>query len=113
MIVARTSPTPGRPMTVREIETAVTQLRALTWLTRQPLARLPVLVWFTDGDGGLVGSPAGLSPTEARQAFEAWVQHLRLEPDPRRHRGGVTRLRAQGLADGVQVTLHAEYRPSL
>lgn len=111
MIVARTSPTPGRPMTVREIETAVTQLRALTWLTRQPLDRLPVLVWFAD-DAGLVGSPTDSSPTEARQAFEAWVRHLRLTPDPLRRCGGVTRLRAQGLTDGIPITLHAEYRPT-
>ena len=110
MIVARASPTHGRLMTVREIETTVTQLRALNWLVRQPLDRLPVLVWFAD-DAGLVGSPAGLSPAETRQAFEAWVRHLRLDPDPLRRRGGVTRLRAQGLADGIPITLHAEYRP--
>ncbi|WP_141576056.1 hypothetical protein [Actinomadura sp. WMMA1423] len=98
-------------MTVSEIETTVAQLHAFEWLTRQPLDRLPVLVWFTDETGGLVGSPADLSPAEARRAFEAWVRHLRLEPAPRRHCGGVTRLRAQGLADGVHVTLHTAYRP--
>lgn len=96
-------------MTVSDIQTTVTQLRALNWLVRQPLDRLPVLVWFADG-GGLVGSAADLSPVEARLAFEAWVRHLRLDPDPRRRRGGVTRLRAQGLAGGIPITLHAEYR---
>ncbi|NEA22673.1 hypothetical protein [Actinomadura bangladeshensis] len=98
-------------MTVRDIETTVSQLRALEWLTRQPLDRLPLLAWWAHEDGGLVGTPADHAPTEARRAFDAWVTHLRLAPDPPRRRGGVTRLRAQGPAGGILVTLHAEYRP--
>lgn len=98
-------------MTVSDIETTVSQLRALEWLTRQPLDRLPLLAWWAHEDGGLVGTPADLSPAEARRAFDAWVTHLHLAPDPPRHRGGLTRLRAQGRAGGILVTLHSEYRP--
>ncbi|MFE9099755.1 hypothetical protein [Actinomadura geliboluensis] len=95
---------------VAELQRAVTQVRALEWLTRQPLDRLPVLVWFASEDGGLVGHPADLSPAETRRAFELWVRHLQLAPDPPRHRGGVTRLRAQGNVGSIPITLHAEYR---
>jgi hypothetical protein len=92
-------------MTVHEIETTVSQLRALNWLVRQPLDRLPILVWFAHEDGGLIGAPTDHSPTEAQRAFDAWAAHLRLTPDPPRHRGGLTRLRAQGRADGILVTI--------
>ncbi|WP_030172012.1 hypothetical protein [Spirillospora albida] len=118
MIVSQGSPSGSLPEDARasiveDVERAVSQLRAFDWLTRQPLRRLPVLVWFADEDGGLVGHPADLSPEEARTAFDAWVGHLALSPDPVRHRGGITRLRAQEQVDGVLVTLHAEYRPPL
>ncbi|MCP9947355.1 hypothetical protein [Actinomadura madurae] len=99
-------------MTIRDIERTTAQLRALGWLTRQPLTRLPLMVWFAHEDGGLIGTPADLSPGKARRAFDAWVSHLRLVPDPPRHRGGLTRLRAQGRADGILITVHAAYRPA-
>ncbi|WP_067800322.1 hypothetical protein [Actinomadura formosensis] len=70
-------------MTVHEIETTVTRLRALEWLTRQPLDRLPVLVWFAHEDGGLVrhrtqGTVAGILITlhaeyrPGADPLEAW-----------------------------------------
>lgn len=110
MIGSQATPTtpPAGRMTVHDIESAVTQLRALEWLTRQPLDRLPLMVWFAHEDGGLIGTPA--DTTQARHAFEQWARHLRLTPDPPRRRGGLTRLRAQGRVDGILVTLHAECR---
>ena len=96
---------------VEDIERAVAQVRVLDWLTRQPLHKLPRLAWSVFEDGRLVGSPADLGPDETADAFRAWVRHLDITPGPRRHRGGVTRLRAQGTVDGVRVTIHASYRP--
>ncbi|MFV2179468.1 hypothetical protein ACFHW2_37300 [Actinomadura sp. LOL_016] len=116
MIVSPGSPSVSRRTdasahVIHDVERAVAQVRALDWLTRQPLQKLPRLAWSAFEDGALVGSPADLGPDETLAAFDAWTDHLRLERDPQRHRGGVTRLRAHGTVDGVQVTLHASYRP--
>jgi hypothetical protein len=94
---------------VVQLEDLVDQCRAAELLARL-VHRRPghQLVWFLHEDG-IVGHPATHIPSaEARARFTAWTQMLGLQPDPEQLRRGTLRLRAQGLVDGVQVTLSAQ-----
>lgn len=92
-----------------EISRAVEQCRAAGLLARLVHRRHGhPLVWFLDEDGLVGHPPAHIPGPEARARFATWTELLGLQPDPEQLRGGTVRLRAQGLVDGVKVTLWAE-----